>query len=96
MSRPTRPTLTSPPTSTDGVGDNGDNCPLIANGDQRDSDGDGLGDACDVPPATDGCAKGVGQLKSNPKAGFAFLVKSRSARTRKAPWPSATSPADAS
>ncbi len=31
----------------DGVGDNGDNCPAIANSDQVDTDSDGTGDACD-------------------------------------------------
>ena len=31
----------------DGVGDNGDNCPAIANSDQVDTDLDGTGDACD-------------------------------------------------
>lgn len=50
----------------DTVPDTADNCPLIANTDQADIDGDGIGDACDassepdadndgVPDATDNC-----------------------------------------
>ena len=34
----------------DGVGDHGDNCPNTANAGQADRDGNGRGDACDVPP----------------------------------------------
>jgi hypothetical protein len=46
----------------DGVADTGDNCPRARNADQRDTDGDAAGDACDedddadgVPDAADGC-----------------------------------------
>ena len=55
------PTLpASPDDDADGVGDEADNCPSIANADQTDSDGDGIGDACeldvpDVPDVSGGC-----------------------------------------
>jgi choice-of-anchor B domain-containing protein len=37
-------------TDGDGIEDSIDNCPLIANNDQRDSDDDGKGDVCDDSP----------------------------------------------
>jgi len=39
-----------PDTDGDGVPDGQDNCPQVPNGDQADSDGDGLGDACEPAP----------------------------------------------
>jgi hypothetical protein len=35
-------------TDGDGLADNADNCTLVSNADQRDSDGDGIGNACDA------------------------------------------------
>ena len=39
---------------TDGVPDSVDNCPNVSNADQRDSDGDLVGDLCDPNPSTPG------------------------------------------
>ncbi len=41
-------------TDEDGIPDDADNCPLAANPDQRDLDGDGLGDVCDDDIDEDG------------------------------------------
>jgi Cohesin domain len=41
-------------TRGDGVPDGCDNCPLVYNPDQKDSDGDGAGDACDLGPCPEG------------------------------------------
>jgi hypothetical protein len=40
-------------TDGDGVPDHVDNCPFVFNPDQKDSDFDGVGDACDVHPCND-------------------------------------------
>ena len=40
-------TFQDPDTDDDGIPDTDDNCPTVYNPDQRDTDGDGIGDACD-------------------------------------------------
>jgi hypothetical protein len=45
---------TTPDADIDGVPDDLDNCPTVANGDQADANGDGRGDACDG--SVGGCA----------------------------------------
>ncbi len=46
-------------TDNDGIVDGSDNCPLIANSNQSDKDGDGIGDVCDTPDAPDQDGDGV-------------------------------------
>jgi len=54
----------------DGVPDPIDNCPLSVNEQQRDEDGDGVGDVCDVDRDGDGIPNGHGD-KDNDCDGFA-------------------------
>lgn len=50
----------------DGVVNSEDNCPLVANADQEDLDGDGLGDACDSDRDGDGINDSLDECPSDP------------------------------
>ena len=50
----------------DGVVDDTDNCPLHTNPDQTDTDGDGLGNACDPDDDNDGVSDGADNCPINP------------------------------
>ena len=43
----------TPDDDRDSIPDTTDNCRVVANADQRDTDGDGLGDACDATPLSE-------------------------------------------
>lgn len=53
----------------DQIGDNADNCPVNANNDQTDTDGDGIGNACDLDNDNDGVADEVDNCPAQPNPG---------------------------
>ena len=59
----------TPDTDNDGILDDVDNCPTVANADQTDTDNDGIGDACDAstkPTSKDQCKNGGYKLFNDP------------------------------
>jgi hypothetical protein len=58
-------TSTPVDTDKDGVADASDNCPTVANPDQKDYNSNGKGDACDPPPPPDTDKDGVIDSKDN-------------------------------
>ena len=67
----------------DTVADGQDNCPTVASDSQRDSDGDGKGDACDAAfDSTDGLTAGGGWIVGADKAKIHFAYSAISHRGR--------------
>ena len=52
-------TITNADSDGDGINDGADNCPVVANADQLDTDSDGTGDACDTDDDGDGVNDGA-------------------------------------
>ena len=54
-------------TDGDGIADGADNCPLIANSNQANADGDSVGDVCDDDDDGDGIADVTDQCPNTPE-----------------------------
>lgn len=65
LGEPSVCTETGDDSDDDGVPDSEDNCPEVANTDQVDTDGDGIGDACDDLTGPDGDGDGTPDADDN-------------------------------
>jgi hypothetical protein len=65
----------------DGVSDNNDNCPDAVNANQRDDDGDGIGNLCGSPLITTITSSGGSALSNDGKVTLNFLTNAVSSNT---------------
>lgn len=68
----------------DGFSNAVDNCPAVANPDQKDSDKDGLGDACDMEPTIPVTSSPVPNCGQSSRATTNSKTKRNATRRRKA------------
>ncbi|MFN7964068.1 MAG: alpha-amylase family glycosyl hydrolase [Acidobacteriota bacterium] len=61
----------------DGVPDQNDNCPVVANADQQDTDGDADGNACDCAPSAAGVSQPPGSIGASLRLSGASLSWAR-------------------
>ena len=67
----------------DGVPNSNDNCPMVANLDQIDTDGDGAGDRCDEDPVHPNYRINKGKiLKSHRMQGGDFVLRTKTKLTQ--------------
>jgi hypothetical protein len=64
----------------DGIGDSADNCPTVANADQKDTDEDGQGDACDETPHVEQCGCHIPDRRRGLKHGHYVHCVERAAK----------------
>jgi len=81
-----------PDSDGDGIPDDADNCPAVANPDQADSDGNGTGDACDTPPLLSIALAGTNVVLSWPAPSLCYRLYSASNISSVINWMLVTNP----